>query len=214
MSSVKRLLVLSQWTLFGIALVTVGWCLFVIGESLVVQREGRRVLEARPVVDSPTSDRSRESKVARGAPLAQLLIPRIGLSAVVLEGDDNRTLRLGPGHIVGTPMPGQPGNVAIAGHRDTFFRPLRNVRVGDEITLVAARGRFEYRVSSLRVVTPDQVSVLDPTDHSILTLVTCFPFSMLGHAPDRFIVRATLVGGGTTEIGAQGRRTARPNVGT
>jgi len=72
MSPVKRLLVLSQWTLFGITLATVGWCLFVIGESLVVQREGRRVLEARPVVDSPTSDRSRDSKVAHGAPLAQL----------------------------------------------------------------------------------------------------------------------------------------------
>lgn len=149
--------------------------------------------------------------VARGVPIAQLLIARIGLSAVVLEGDDDRTLRGGPGHIAGTALPGRPGNIAIAGHRDTFFRPLRHVRVGDEITLVAARRRFEYRVSSLRVVKPDDVSVLDPTATSTLTLVTCFPFSMLGHAPDRFIVRAKLVAASdAADMGSHGRQASRP----
>jgi sortase A len=138
-------------------------------------------------------------------PLAQILIPRIGLSAVVLEGDDDRTLRLGPGHIAGTAIPGQAGNIAIAGHRDTFFRPLRKVRVGDEITLVAHGGRLRYRVTSLRVVSPDDVSILDPTVRSSLTLVTCYPFWVLGPAPDRFIVRAGLSDGHSGHRGGRAK---------
>ena len=91
-------------------------------------------------------------------------------------------------------MPGRTGNIGIAGHRDTFFRPLRNVRVGDRITLTVGKHRFAYQVSSLRIVGPDDVSVLDPTPRKSLTLVTCYPFSVFGHAPDRFVVRAGFIG--------------------
>ena len=90
-------------------------------------------------------------------------------------------------------MPGETGNAVIAGHRDTFFRPLRNVRLGDEIFVDTPQGRVEYRVTSLRVVHPRDLSVLEPTDDEVLTLITCYPFTLLGRAPDRFIVRAARV---------------------
>ena len=131
--------------------------------------------------------------VKAGTPLAELSIPRIGLSAVVLEGSDDHTLRAGPGHIETTPRPGESGNVAIAGHRDSFFRPLRDVQVGDDILLDTPTSRVHYRVSSYSVVNSSEVSVLGPTRDNVLTLVTCFPFQFIGSAPDRFIVRANLV---------------------
>jgi len=195
MSASERILIAAERSLLAAGLAMVGWCFFVFGEAWMVQRVDMRQLQQRAAGRKVSSGASPAGTVPRGAPLAELRIPRLGLSAVVLEGDDDRTLRLGPGHIAGTPLPGQRGNVAIAGHRDTFFRPLRRVRVGDEITLVAGNGQFRYRVSSLRVVSPTDRSVLASTTRQSLTLVTCYPFSMIGHAPDRFIVRAQLVDG-------------------
>jgi LPXTG-site transpeptidase (sortase) family protein len=128
-----------------------------------------------------------------GSAMAILAIPRIGLSTAVLHGSDARTLRRGPGHVENTAGPGQNGNAVIAGHRDTFFRPLRNIRVGDDIFLDASSGRYHYQVTSLLVVNPRDLSVLTPTDEATLTLITCYPFWVLGHAPDRFVVRATRV---------------------
>lgn len=189
----KQALIWCERSLLAIGIVTLGWCARVVSEAWLIQRAALSVLEQRAALHPITSVPSGVATIARGTPLAQLQVPRIGLSAVVLEGDDDRTLRLGPGHIAGTAMPGEEGNIAIAGHRDTFFRPLRNIRRGDEIVLVVGQGRFQYRVSSLRVVTPDDLGVLAPTGHSSLTLVTCYPFSMFGHAPERFIVRADLV---------------------
>jgi LPXTG-site transpeptidase (sortase) family protein len=90
-------------------------------------------------------------------------------------------------------LPGEPGNVVIAGHRDSFFRPLRNVQLGDDIFLDTRYGRFHYRVTSIDVVNPHDLSVLEPTDTATLTLITCYPFWVLGNAPDRFIVRAASV---------------------
>ena len=142
MNSVKRMLTWLERTLLALGIVTLSWCLFVTGEAWAVQHADVRLLEESLVPHpSASSAGSRVGTVAPGTP-AQLQIPRIGLSAVVLEGDDDRTLRLGPGHIAGTAMPGQTGNIAIAGHRDTFFRPLHRVRVGDEITIVAPNGRY------------------------------------------------------------------------
>lgn len=109
---------------------------------------------------------------------------------MILEGTDDRTLRRAVGHIPGTPLPGQPGNVAIAGHRDTFFRALRNVRKDDEITLMTLEGSYRYRVDSISVVGPEDTQVLDNSGSDILTLVTCYPFYFVGPAPRRFIVRA------------------------
>jgi sortase A len=125
-----------------------------------------------------------------GSPLGRIDIPRVGLSAMILEGTGHRTLRRGAGHVPGTPLPGQEGNVAIAGHRDTFFRTLRDIHTGDEITLTTLDGSYSYRVSSARVVDPGDTAVLDDSEDSVLTLVTCYPFYFVGPAPKRFVVRA------------------------
>ncbi len=134
--------------------------------------------------ESPGAD------VREGAPLGRIEIGRIGLAAMILEGTDEATLHLAVGHIPGTPLPGQDGNVALAGHRDTFFRALRNIRQDDEITLTTLTGSYRYQVDSTRVVEPEEIEVLDNGSGDILTLVTCYPFSFVGSAPRRFIVRA------------------------
>lgn len=125
-----------------------------------------------------------------GHPLGRIEISAIGLSAMILEGTESKTLRRAVGHVPGTALPGAPGNVAIAGHRDTFFRGLRKIQPGDEITLTTLNGAAHYRVDSTQVVEPGNVSVLDNSADAILTLVTCYPFSFVGPAPQRFIVRA------------------------
>ena len=102
-------------------------------------------------------------------------------------------LRRAAGHIKGTALPGTSGNVGIAGHRDTLFRPLRHIRQDDVITLTTLQGLYRYRVVSTKVVSPYDVAVLNPDGREILTLVTCYPFHFVGPAPDRFIVRATRI---------------------
>jgi sortase A len=123
-------------------------------------------------------------------PLGRIEISTIGLEAMILEGTDARTLRRAVGHIPGTPLPGQQGNVAITGHRDTFFRPLRNIRKDDEIRLTTLSGSYRYWVDSIKVVEAGAMEVLDNSDDAILTLVTCYPFYYVGPAPKRFVVRA------------------------
>ncbi|HLH41286.1 MAG TPA: class D sortase [Bryobacteraceae bacterium] len=128
--------------------------------------------------------------LAEGTVLGEIAIPRLGVSRVILEGTEPGTLRRAVGHIRGTAMPGQPGNIALAGHRDTYFRPLRNIRIGDEVILRTAAGAAVYRVHSTQIVRPDNVEVLNNTQSDTLTLVTCYPFRYIGPAPERFIVRA------------------------
>jgi sortase A len=120
-------------------------------------------------------------------------IPAVGLATRVLEGSNASTLRLAVGHIPGTALPGPSGNVGLAGHRDTFFRSLRRIKVGDEIRLTTATGAFKYRVVSLRVVLPAAIEVLNDTKFPTLTLVTCYPFDFPGTAPQRLIVHAEMV---------------------
>lgn len=122
--------------------------------------------------------------------IGRLKIPRIGLSAMVLEGNDERTLQLGVGHLHGTALPGMPGNVVLAAHRDTFFRPLRNIREGDRITITTTHGIHDYWVQSTAVVDPDDTQALRASLRPTLTLVTCYPFSYVGTAPKRFVVQA------------------------
>ena len=128
-----------------------------------------------------------------GETVGEIEIPRLALKAVILQGDSSRVLRRGVGHLPGTPMPGEWGNVALAGHRDSFFRSLRQVRPGDIIILHTLAGQFQYRVESTRVVSPAKVEVLAATDKRELTLITCFPFHYVGPAPHRFVVRAVQV---------------------
>jgi len=125
-----------------------------------------------------------------GSPLGRIEISSIGLAAMIMEGVDGRTLRHAVGHIPGTPLPGQHSNVALAGHRDTFFRGLRNIHKDDEITLTTLHGSYLYRVDTTQIVEPEDIGVLHATADDILTLVTCYPFYFVGPAPQRFIVRA------------------------
>jgi sortase A len=125
-----------------------------------------------------------------GSLIGSLDIPRLRLSAVIAEGDDDATLRVAIGHLPDTPMPWHEGNSALAGHRDTCFRPLQHVRVGDEVRVSTVRGDFRYHVRDTMVVSPNDVWVLDPTDRPTLTLITCYPFRYIGNAPRRLIVRA------------------------
>jgi sortase A len=128
--------------------------------------------------------------VKKGDVLGLMDIPRLGLSVAVLQGTSSRTLRLGAGHIESTPLPGEPGNSAIAGHRDTFFRNLKDIRPNDEIQLQTATTLFTYQVDWVKVVDPEDLSVLAPSTDSALTLVTCYPFYLVGPAPRRFVVHA------------------------
>jgi len=134
------------------------------------------------------------------APLAILRIPKIDVVVPVFNDTDELTLNRGVGRIVGTAQVGQPGNLGIAGHRDGFFRGLQSVGQGDVIELVRPGSTDKYFVTAIQVVSPEDTYVLEPTSVPTLTLVTCFPFYFVGHAPKRYIV--TAVRKGTNEQSA------------
>jgi sortase A len=148
----------------------------------------------RPAELPGEEEPSPASPVPPGSAFGRLAIPRLGLSVVVAGGADKRTLRRAVGHIPGTALPGEAGNVGLAGHRDRYFRPLKDVQLADEITLTTPEGTFRYRVEWAKVVERTAVHVLDATAAPALTLVTCYPFYYVGPAPKRFIVRARQVG--------------------
>jgi sortase A len=162
------------------------WYIWIRAGSVLNQANASRVFRSEQRQGLPaTSQRPRPDEV-----LGSLRVPRLGIDAMVREGDDEATLADSVGHLPSSPLPGAPGNVALAGHRDTFFWPLRKIRVNDLVTFATLRGTFEYQVESLRIVLPDDVSVLQAAAEPTLTLVTCYPFSWVGSAPKRFIVQA------------------------
>lgn len=130
------------------------------------------------------------SSVRRGGLVGMLDVPRLRLSTPVIEGDDDATLKKAAGHLPDTPMPWEGGNSAIAGHRDGLFRPLKDVKVGDEIRFRTTRDEFLYRVTKTTIVQPDDLTVLERQPGSTLTLITCYPFYYVGAAPKRFVVHA------------------------
>jgi sortase A len=136
-------------------------------------------------------------------PLAVLRIPKIRLEAPLFEGTDDLTLNHGVGRIAGTSRPGESGNIGVAGHRDGFFRGLKDVSVGDVIELNTLQGTDTYIVDRIQIVTPRQVEVLRPTTVPSLTLVTCYPFYFFGSAPQRYIVTASLSPEKTASMSAQ-----------
>lgn len=142
-------------------------------------REGRKAVPYTP----PASAR-------KGELIGRLEIPRLGFSAAVAHGDDDGTLKVAIGHLPDTPLPWQAGNTGLAGHRDGFFRPLKDIKENDELRFVTPHGEFRYRVRHTNIVRPEDVWVLDPTATPSLTLVTCYPFSYVGNAPQRFVIRA------------------------
>lgn len=125
--------------------------------------------------------------------IGRLEIPRLKLTVMVREGADGKTLHSAVGHIPGTALPGYVGNVALAGHRDTFFRALRNIRKDDTIDFETENGTYHYLVESTDIVSPRDVGVLAASHGQTLTLVTCYPFYYVGSAPKRFIVHAAQV---------------------
>jgi sortase A len=133
-------------------------------------------------------------------PLAILRVPKIDLEVPVLAGTDEVSLNRGVGHIAGTPRPGEPGNVGIAGHRDGFFRGLKDIATGDALEVETLAGTDHYRIEKITIVSPDRVDVLAPSEEPTVTLVTCFPFYYAGSAPQRYIVRATLDGSAVSQI--------------
>jgi sortase A len=122
--------------------------------------------------------------------VGRIEMPRLGLRAVVHEGIDGRTLLRAVGHIPGTAFPGTHGTVGLAAHRDSYFRALKDAREGDELFVTTPSGRIRYVVHDTRIVQPADVWVLEPTPQESVTLVTCYPFSYVGVAPERFVVRA------------------------
>jgi sortase A len=126
----------------------------------------------------------------QGEVLGRIEIPRLGMTIAILEGTSAQTLRLGVGHIEGTAFPGEQGNSGIAGHRDTFFLPLKDIRTNDEIRIQTAAGISRYHVDWVRIVAPDDTNVLGPAPRNSITLITCYPFHLIGAAPERFVVHA------------------------
>ena len=171
------------------------WAFMVLGGRVYQAREVARFSLPQPAEAAPGPAERRPPE--SGSPVALLEIPRLGMSLVVMEGAEERELKLGPGHIRGTSLPGEGGNFAVAGHRDTFFRPLRLVRPNDAIKVVTHEKELLYRVVSTQIVGPRDVQVLYPTGNEVLTLVTCYPFDFAGAAPRRFIVRAECMDCGT-----------------
>jgi sortase A len=128
--------------------------------------------------------------LAEGEVIGEMQVPRLGLSVMVVQGDSHASLRHAVGHLAKSALPGEWGNVALAGHRDTFFRPLRDIQLGDEIRFMTLEHNFEYVVESIEVVAPTDIRVLEPSSGHDLTFITCFPFYYVGPAPKRFVVRA------------------------
>jgi sortase A len=159
----------------------------------------RRFVPARPATAGPDGAPAPEPPSPPASPrtevdlVGRIEIPRLNLRAIIAEGSDAHTLRRAVGHLPGTPLPGQGGNVVLAGHRDTFFRVLKDVRADDIVRITTPLGRFEYVVEATAVVEPSRMDVLDDTALPSVTLVTCYPFYLVGEAPDRFVVRARLL---------------------
>jgi sortase A len=153
--------------------------------SKAVQTQRGRELEELSRATKPL-----KPVLSEGALVGRVEVPRLSVSAVVLEGVSSETLRVAAGHVPGTAMPGEAGNAAIAAHRDSFFRPLEGIRDGDQIVVTTPAGKQTYHVVATEIVRPEETRVLDPTPEERLTLITCYPFTYVGSAPMRFIVTA------------------------
>jgi sortase A len=178
---------LVEYGLAAVGVLLLGYCVAVYTSARLFQSRAARSFAHRPAAPSRSALPAAPSE---GAVVGRLEIPRLKLAVIVIEGDKPGDLRRAAGHIPGTALPGEPGNVAIAAHRDTFFRPLRLIRRNDSVFLDTRTGTYRYRVVSTDVVPPADTGVLAPAARDTLTLVTCYPFHYIGSAPKRFIVRA------------------------
>jgi sortase A len=201
----QTLLRWAQRFLFITGILLLGYVGFTLLEARLFQVSAKRSLEHQIQVEKEQVQKEEGEKeqdenhiqpvinkaaIKTGDVLGRMDIPRLGMSVAVLQGTSSRVLRLGIGHIAGTPLPGEAGNIGIAGHRDTFFRGLKDIRKNDDIQLQTASGLSRYQVDWAKVVANDDQGVLAPSTESALTLVTCYPFYFVGPAPRRFVVRA------------------------
>ena len=194
--SLRQILHWAEFVLFTCAAAMLGYCAYVVVDTHLFQERQSTVFEHAlelQIKFTPPPDIPRG--VIRSGLIGRLEIQRIGLSVMVSEGVDGATLRRAAGHVPGTALPGQSGNIGITGHRDTFFWPLRNIQKDDVITFATLWGEYRYRVVFSEIVSPQDVGVLEPIGGEVLTLVTCHPFYYVGGAPNRFIVRAERVEG-------------------
>ena len=181
----------------AIGLLALGYAGFVFADSHAYQalemkkfKQAGRLSEPRVFVE--------------GDVIGEIQVPRLRLNAMVVQGDSPANLKRAVGHLTKSALPGEWGNVALAGHRDTFFRPLRDIRPGDEIRFKTRERSFEYRVESIEVVAPTDIRVLQSSTGHDLTLLTCFPIYYIGPAPKRLVVRAREVDGMMQEQLAKG----------
>ena len=203
-----------RWLERGLLLVAalcLGFWVYVWLDAAYVQHRDNEILDAAPATALPLPTPAAQTDslgsfqaapppephpvAEEGSLVGRIEIPRLGVSAIVLEGVDSSTLRRGVGHIPETPLPGGSGNVGLAAHRDSFFRALRDIRKNDTVKVKTLAGTYRYQVEWTKVVEPEQTEVLaaDITAGPELTLVTCYPFNYVGSAPHRFIVRARQV---------------------
>ena len=168
------------------SLLALGYAGFVFADSHAYQALETKKFKQAGLLSEPHI-------LVEGDVIGEIQVPRLGLNAIVVQGDSPANLRRAVGHISKSALPGEWGNVALAGHRDTFFRPLRDIRLGDEIRFKTPERSFEYLVESIEVVAPTDIQVLEASTGHDLTFITCFPFHFIGPAPKRFVVRASEV---------------------
>jgi len=179
-----------------------GSCLFIIGALTLsyvaltllyakhYQEAAGNALDKQIYAEEQHKASSSQAVAKEGDVLGRIEVPRLKLRVAILEGTTAHTLRLGVGHIGGTALPGTDGSIGIAGHRDTYFRGLKDIHKNDEIIIQTARGISTYEVDWIRITDPADGGIMAPTADSGLTLVTCYPFHYIGAAPERYVVHA------------------------
>jgi sortase A len=169
--------------------VSLGYCAYFYGSAYAFQKMHTIAFDRALAAPAPDAFAINHT-VTEGGIIGRIEIERLGVSAIVVEGDSASLLRQAVGHVPDTAMPGEQGNMALTAHRDTFFRPLRNIHEGDVITLETTGGQYQYEVKSTEIVSPAATEVLQSSGQQELTLITCYPFYFVGPAPQRFVVRA------------------------
>jgi sortase A len=175
-----------EHALSGFAVLALGyWAWVVVGAQVHYTVQARRLqalaAEAAPAIERHLAAATR-AEMGRTGLVGRLEVPRLGLAVIVEDA---------AGHVPGTPLPGEPGNVVVAAHRDTLFRPLKDIRQGDEVRFVTPDGSFDYKVVKTQVVKPSDTDILASGSEGEATLITCYPFGFIGPAPERFVVQAT-----------------------
>jgi len=194
----ERVVVWSQYALIAAGLSALAYCAITFGEATRYQALAREqvrkatVAPVEPITARSSVAASTSKQVFSGAPLGRIDVPRAHISVMFAEGTSPTVLRVAVGHLSGTALPGQAGNIVLAAHRDTFFRHLGKLKTGDVIRLTASGRQYVYTVTFTDIVSPNETWVLEPSAGQSLTMVTCYPFYYVGPAPKRFVVRARM----------------------